>query len=46
MLEEEFEDREEMVNIVEGSGVGAWVVGHEEVEEDEDEVLNAERKPL
>jgi len=34
MFEQHFEDAEEHAEVVDSTGVGGWVVGHEEEEED------------
>lgn len=46
MFEKHGDDGPEHFEIIETCGVGAWIVGQEEPEEEKDEVLHGEGEPV
>jgi len=46
VLEDHFGDTEEHAEVIQAAGISAWVIWHEKEEQDKDQILHAERKPI
>jgi hypothetical protein len=46
VLEEHLDDAEEHAKVIDATGVGGWIVRHEEEQENENQRLHTEREPI